>query len=93
MALTADEYLNKMNIEQQVSYMTGAVEGLAQSRWLIDRPDQTGHDCVINWYFNGGKEREKSIDAWFARHLDKSAVALLYVLVKKECGEIVGPTQ
>ena len=93
LALTADEVLNKLSLEQRFSYVAGVVEGLAQSRWLIDRPDQAGHDCIFDWYYNGGEKRSHLVDTWFKRHPDKNVGALLYVLIKKDCGELIGSTE
>ena len=49
-ALTADEVLNKMNTDQRVGHITGIVTGLAYARWLIERPKETGRDCIHDWY-------------------------------------------
>lgn len=83
-ALNAGFVLNKMNTDQRVSFITGAVEGLAYSRYLRDKPDQSGMQCISAWY-----AKSNSLDniwQWFARHPDKPAGVLLYVLIKKECG-------
>jgi hypothetical protein len=43
--------------------------------------------CINDWYFGGGKERSNLVNQWLGRHLDKPVNALLYVLIKRECGE------
>lgn len=85
-ALTANDVLNKMNSDQRTSYIAGVVDGFAQSRWVKDKPDQSGMKCINGWFYNGQAEKWTRINAWFNRHLDKPANALLYVLIKKECG-------
>ncbi len=87
-ALTADDVLNKMNSKEQTTYITGVVGGFAYSRYLRDSPDKTGMNCIYGW-FHGEKNRSawNQIDAWFSRHLDKPVEPLLYVLIKRECGE------
>lgn len=86
-ALTADDVLNKMNADQRHGYISGIVDGYAYARWLSDKPDKTGMQCVYGWYYNGQTEKWAVIEQWFERHLDKHVDALLYVLIKKECGE------
>ena len=78
--------MNKMSPEHRVGYIDGVVEGLAYSRWLKDRPSEKGMRCIYSWYHNGKKERWQTIFAWLKRHPDKPVGALLYVLIKKECG-------
>ena len=86
--LDADFVLNKMNADQQVSYIAGVVEGMAYSRYLRDKPSEDGMNCLYQWYANntGSREKSKKVDALFAQHPDKPVGVLLYVLMKKECG-------
>ena len=86
-ALTAGDVLNKMSSKEQSSYVAGVVGGLAQARWIKDQPDTSGMQCISGWFYNGQREKWNQINTWFNRHLDKPANALLYVLIKKECGE------
>ena len=86
-ALTADEVMNKMSDEQRHGYVSGIVDGFAFARWQADKPEKTGMQCIYDWYYSGEIETKRNIYAWFERHLDKNADALMYVLVKKECGE------
>lgn len=85
-ALTANDVLNNMSSKEQTSYVAGVVGGLAQARWVSDKPDQTGMRCINEWFYNGQEKKWNQIDAWFSKHLDKPANALLYILIKKECG-------
>ena len=82
--LNAGFVLNKMNADEQVSYVAGVVEGLAYSRYLRDKPDQSGMKCVYDWYARESVTRQ--VDQWFKRHPDKPVGVLLNVLIKKECG-------
>jgi len=86
-ALNAEEIMNKMNEDQRTGYIAGVVEGVAYSRWLRDKPNAAGMQCVYDWFYNGGIELQRSINTWFDRHPDKPAGPLLYVLIKKDCGE------
>ena len=63
------------------------VGGFAYSRYLRDKPDQSGMDCIFGWYYGSGAGKWEQVETWFSRHLDKQAEPLLYVLIKKECGE------
>lgn len=74
--------------EQRLGYISGVIEGLAYSRFLRDRPNEDGMKCIFDWYYEGGDLKAwNKIAAWFDRHPDKPVGALLYVLVRKECGE------
>lgn len=44
--------------------------------------------CIYDWYYESDTEaRFKRVRAWLERHPDKPVGGLMYVLVKKECGE------
>ncbi|MDJ0826418.1 MAG: hypothetical protein QNJ16_13010 [Rhodobacter sp.] len=78
--------MNKMNPDERRGYLAGIVTGMAQARWIADRPDNTGSACINDWYFRGDGTAQAKVDAWFERQLDKPAGALMFVLIKKECG-------
>lgn len=86
-AQTAGDVMNKMNSDERGSYFAGVVEGLATARWLRDRPDAEGSNCVFNWYYEGGEETRRRIHAWLNRHPDKPVGPLFHVLIKRKCGE------
>jgi len=86
-ALTADDVLNKMNSDQQTSYIAGVVGGLAYSRFLRDQPDSTGMSCIHDWYYGSGTDKWAQIETWFSRHVEQQVEPLLYVLIKRECGK------
>lgn len=86
-ALTADDVLNKMSSKEQYSYLAGLVGGFAHSRYLKERPSTTGMNCIYDWYHTDIKKSWSRIDTWFSRHLEKPVEPLVYVLIKKECGE------
>lgn len=86
-ALTADYVQNEMPSDQRSGYLSGMVDGLAYARWLSDRPNETGMQCIYSWFYDGGIERQRQINEWFERHSDKPVDALLYVLMKRDCGE------
>ena len=87
-ALTADDVLNKMPTERGTSYLDGIVEGLATARWIKDKPDGTGVSCIYDWYFQQPKKPVVDrIYELFGKYPDQQAGALMYVLLKEECGE------
>lgn len=87
--INAGFVMEQMSVDQQVSYIAGVVEGLAYSRYLRDKPDQSSMNCVYTWYANntGTPDKWKSIDDWFERHPDQTVGVLLQVLIKRDCGE------
>lgn len=87
-ALTADDVLNKMGPKESASYVNGIVEGLATARWLKDRPNADGAQCIYDWYYQEPITPVwNRVVAWFERHPDQSPGTLMHVLIKKECGE------
>lgn len=87
-ALTADEVLNQMNADQRFGYLSGVTEGLATARWLRDRPDAKGMQCIFGWYLDRAPQDVLAeIETWFERHPEQQAGLLLHVLIKQECGD------
>lgn len=86
-AQSAGDVLNKMEPDQSASYINGVVEGLAFARWVKDKPDKTGMQCIYDWYYRSDTETNfKTVMSWLERHPDKPVGGLMYVLIKKECG-------
>jgi len=85
--LTADDVMNKMSATERNAHIAGIVGGLAYARFLRDRPDETGMSCIYDWYYASDAARLGQITQWFERHPDKPVEPLLYVLIKRECGE------
>lgn len=79
--------MEKMSTDERHAYITGVVEGLATARWVRDKPDTTGVDCIYNWYFRTGDKNTKKQIEWFERHPNKRPGILMQVLIKQDCGE------
>jgi hypothetical protein len=86
-ALTAEEVLNRMSDEERFAYISGVVDGLAFARWTADQPDNTGMQCIYDWYYGGNAAVRETIQTWLTRHQDRPVDALMYVLIRRECGE------
>lgn len=86
-ALTAKDVLTKMGNDERFAYLAGISDGLAQARWMKDKPDETGMKCIYDWYYKGGKRKFNQVYDLLELHPDKPANAIIYVLIKKECGE------
>ncbi len=87
-ALTADEILNNMNSDQRFGYVSGVVDGLATARWVQDRPNAVGMQCIYDWYLQRpAADVLAEIEIWFERHRDQQAGILIHVLINRECGE------
>lgn len=86
-AATAQDVMTKMSPDQRSSYITGVVDGLATARWLADRPDATGTNCIYDWYYRQPRDQVwPLITAWFERQPDQQAGILIQVLINRECG-------
>ncbi len=76
-ALTADELTTNLTNENQVSYFFGALDMYAflhSDRAL----------CALDWWHeNEGLETTYAV---MEKYSDKPAAALLYVLIKRQCG-------
>ena len=66
--------------------LSGLVEGLAYSRFLRDRPDETAMKCATNWFYADTAKRWRQIKTVFEKYQDKPPTVLVYTLMKKECG-------
>ena len=86
-AVDAKNVLQDMDSRERYHFVSGVVTGLAQARWIADQPDAVGTRCINDWFFRSEAANWPLILAWLGRHPDKPAGALIYVLVKKECGE------
>lgn len=49
-AQTADDVLNQMGDDERFAYLSGTVEGLATARWIADKPDASGMQCIYAWH-------------------------------------------
>lgn len=79
--------LNGMTSDQQVSYIAGVIEGLAFARWLKDDRAMEGMRCIYNWAYEDTSKKWDQIEAFFAKHPERKAGPLVYILIKAECGE------
>ena len=87
-ALTAGEVLENMSSEERFHYVSGVVEGLAFARWLADDRDDTGMQCIWDWYLGSDqRERFNAQMDWFEQHPDQQVSTLMYALIREECGE------
>lgn len=85
-AQDAGDVMTRMNAEQRISYINGMVEGLAIARWIQDRPDSSGMNCIYDWYYQKPLAPQFNlIRDFFERNPDQRPGALLHVLLNKEC--------
>jgi len=80
--------LHKLSSNEQVSYIAGIVEGFAYSRYLRDNPDQSGMNCIYDWYAGSTLTtgRFDKMENWFQREEGKPISVLLHERITKECG-------
>ena len=91
-AMTAGVVMDKMPVRERTAFVMGIVEGLAQARFRKDTErkgsaDQSGMNCIYKWFYADSSKRLDTIEAAFAKYQDQYPSTLLYVLVKRECGE------
>jgi hypothetical protein len=87
-ALTAREVTENMSSDEQYAHISGVVDGLAFARWLADDRDDTGMQCILDWFYRS--DQRESFNArmdWFEKHPDQQVSTLMYALIREECGE------
>ena len=84
--LDAGFVLREMKTEQQFAFVSGVIEGLAYARFLRDRPNEAGMQCISRWLHSDATGRWQLIEKLFTKHHDKPPAVLLHVLMKKQCG-------
>ncbi|WP_297339184.1 hypothetical protein [Pseudophaeobacter sp.] len=87
-ALTAREVTENMSSDAQFAYISGVVDGLAFARWLAHDRDDTGMQCILDWFYRSDqRERFNARMDWFEQHPDQQVSTLMYALIREECGE------
>ncbi len=85
--LNAGAVMGNMNSDQRIGYVSGVIEGMAYSRFVRDKPSETGMKCIYDWYYKDNAKRwKKTLFPIFEKHKDKPVSVILYVLTKKSCG-------
>jgi hypothetical protein len=78
--------LDKMESKQQHAYLAGVIEGLAFSRYALDKPDETGMKCIYDWFYERSEKNLSKMLTILASNKEKPVGVLLYVLTKRDCG-------
>ena len=86
-ALTAEDVMKKMTQDQRSSFLLGVIEGLAFSRYVKDKPNTKGMECIHDWKYGskGDTNTLRMLDL-FDKRPKQPVVPLLYVLIKQDCG-------
>ena len=85
-ALTAEDVLENMDADQLNGYLSGVVDGLATARWLAERPDASGMQCIYDWWLQTPVEpRLDQTMLWLERHPEQQVGILMSVLIGREC--------
>lgn len=88
--LNAGYFLTEMSPEEKTAYLSGVEEGLALAYYLRDKPKRTGEQCVKQWSKEEATSKPKleKLNAFFAKHSERSVGVLVYALLKKRCGAL-----
>ena len=86
-ALTAEDVMKKMTQDQRSSFLLGVIEGLAFSRYVKDKPNTKGMECIHDWKYGpkGDTNTLRMLDL-FDKRPKQPVVPLLYILIKQHCG-------
>ena len=85
-AMTAGSLYDNLSLEQVFAYKAGVIEGLAYVRFLKDNKDETGMQCIKDWFYDSDDTQEKILDA-FDHYPDYPVGPILWALSKQQCGE------
>jgi hypothetical protein len=80
-AVTAGDFLDRMNAEQRTGFIDGAFDMLSYELGQEGQGDKAA--CIIQWYFEGDGPQE--VVAVFNSHKDLPAVAILRTLGDRHC--------
>lgn len=84
--LDAGKVMNQMTAEQRAGYLAGVVEGLAIARYMKDKKQKAGMECIYSWFYEE-KGNLRLIHEAFDKYPSYPPGAIIDVLVKKKCGE------
>ncbi len=85
-ALTAAEVRKNMSDKERGAYVAGLVEGLAQARWIKDKPDKTGMKCIYDWHFQPTTRKVNRLETLMDKYPNTQMSGIIFVLAKKACG-------
>ena len=90
--MTAGVVVDEMPIRERTSYVMGIIDALAYARFAKDTAqagenDQSGMQCVYNWFHDDGVQSMTRVDAAFREYRDYPPSMVVAAMVKKACGE------
>jgi hypothetical protein len=83
-AITAGDVLDKMDGQERVSFLAGAVD-MASFLFAL-AGNHAKADCAVDWHFHQEGSLEEIRDV-FSAHKDLDAVGVLSVLIDRHCGK------
>jgi hypothetical protein len=83
-AITAGDFLDRMNSDERTAYLPGAIE-MAMYAASADEKSNAKASCIERWYYGGEGQAQRTIIATFERYKDQPAVGLLRVLINRAC--------
>lgn len=91
-AMTAGVVMDEMPVRERTSYIMGIVEGMAYARFRHDTlasgsRDETGMNCIYNWFYEDSMGALDAIEAAFRKYEDHFPSVLLAAMIKQECGD------
>lgn len=84
-ALTAGEFLDKLDGKYQTGFIIGAVDMAAH---LFALNDLKKGQCTLDWLHHGDRTKALTeINTLFGANRDKDSITLLHYLINRKCGE------
>lgn len=90
--LTAGNVMSDMPVAERTMFISGIVHGLAYARFRNDtlasgERDQTGMECILQWFGTDRLSRLMEIEATFEAYAGEYPPTVLAAMVKQECAE------
>ncbi|MFN3171230.1 MAG: hypothetical protein ACE37E_11115 [Hyphomicrobiales bacterium] len=90
--MTAETIMREMPVRDRYIYVSGIVEGLAYARLVKDSQttgerDNSGMNCIYEWYFADDGETHMQIEQAFRQYPAHFPNIIVSVMINRECGE------
>lgn len=90
--MTAETIMREMEADERFLFVTGILEGLAYARLEKDteaagQRNNTGMNCIYDWFYGSDGRTFQLIQAAFDRYPDHFPNTIVAVLINRECGD------
>lgn len=81
---TAGVVLEKMDVSERFTFVSGVIEGLAYARFKADGNETAGMGCIYDWFYED-RTSMAQIEEAFARYPDHLPGSVVAALLQLRC--------